>query len=226
MVLVIEGKIIWKWSEEKQKLVLLRVSTRFKSVERVRVMGVDVYMYISFKRFLSYSAFSGPAQGEELRGGGAGPRHSWKKFNKYTISNKTNLWWNKNIRLTNLAEASNIWLVRLDPISSVASLKTNIFTKLLSVVDLCVFTSQVMWYMYKQWSLYFIKVLKTPRNYDFLKQIEREDISVTTSAEHDKCPDLQTSPGKSCNHRSRRRFFSAARRLKTWFRSTMTKERF
>ena len=40
------------------------------------------------------------------------------------------------------------------------------------------------------------------------------------------CPDLQTSAGKSCNHRSRKSSFSAARRLKTWLRSTMTQERF
>ena len=41
---------------------------RFESVARVTVIGVDVYMYISFKRFVCYSAFSGPAQG----GGGGG----------------------------------------------------------------------------------------------------------------------------------------------------------
>ena len=54
---------------------------RFESVARVTVIGVDVYMYISFKRFVCYSAFS---------------------------------------------PASNISLVRFDPISSVVSLKTNI----------------------------------------------------------------------------------------------------
>ena len=108
------------------------------------------------------------------------------KKKKCTISNKRNLWWNKNIRLANLAGTSNIWLVRFDPISSVVSLKTNIFTKLHSAVDLCVFTSQVMYYMYKQWSLYFIKVLKSPGSYDFLEQIELDHISVTISAEHDK----------------------------------------
>ena len=38
-------------------------------------------------------------------------------------------------------------------------------------------------------------------------------------------PDLQASDGKSCNHRSRKRSISAARRLKTRLRLTMTKER-
>ena len=37
-------------------------------------------------------------------------------------------------------------------------------------------------------------------------------------------PDLQASDGKSCNHRSRKRSFSAARRLKTRLHLTMTKE--
>ena len=39
-------------------------------------------------------------------------------------------------------------------------------------------------------------------------------------------PYLQASDGKSCNHRSRKRSISAARRLKTRLRLTMTKERF
>ena len=30
--------------------------------------------------------------------------------------------------------------------------------------------------MHKQWRLFFIKVLKSPRSYDFLKQIELDDI--------------------------------------------------
>ena len=34
--------------------------------------------------------------------------------------------------------------------------------------------------------VYFIKVLKSPRSYDFLEQIELDDISGTTSLEHDK----------------------------------------
>ena len=55
---------------------------------------------------------------------------------------------------------------------------------------------------------FFITVLKSPRSHDFLKQIE---------------PDVprrpQTSAGKSFNHRSKKR-------LKTWLRSIMTKERF
>ena len=30
--------------------------------------------------------------------------------------------------------------------------------------------------MHKQWCIFFIKVLKSPRSYDFLKQIELDDI--------------------------------------------------
>ena len=30
--------------------------------------------------------------------------------------------------------------------------------------------------MHNQWSLFFIKVVKSPRSYDFLKQIELNDI--------------------------------------------------
>ena len=33
-----------------------------------------------------------------------------KKRKKYTFSNKRNLWWNKNIRLANLAEASKLMI--------------------------------------------------------------------------------------------------------------------
>ena len=79
--------------------------------------------------------------------------------------------------------------------------------------------------------VFFIKVLESPRSYDFLKQIELHDIvdniSGITSAKHDKWifPDLQASAGKSCNHRRRKRSFSAARRLKTWSRSAMVKKR-
>ena len=69
---------------------------------------------------------------------------------------------------------------------------------------------------------FFIKVVNSPRSQDFLKQIElddtvdNEEVSVIISAEHDKrnCQ-LPRSANKSCNHRSWKRSFSAARRLKT-----------
>ena len=52
-------------------------------------------------------------QGEGLGGGGVLP-HFLKKKNrkekKYTFSNKRNLWWNKNIRLADLAEASKFMI--------------------------------------------------------------------------------------------------------------------
>ena len=86
---------------------------------------------------------------------------------------------------------------------------------------------------------FLIKVFKSPRSYDFLRQTEL-DAKVTvdnmkkfqelpqqsTINEIANCPDLQTSAGKSCNYRTRKGSFSAARRLKTWLRSTLTKERF
>ena len=59
---------------------------------------------------------------------------------------------------------------------AMVSLKTTIFTKLHLIVDFCVFTSQMMQYTYKQWSLFFIKVLQSPLSYDFLKQFELDDI--------------------------------------------------
>ena len=75
---------------------------------------------------------------------------------------------------------------------------------------------------------FLIKVLKSPRRYDFLKQIDLDDIVDKMkkfqelrqqSMINDKFfPDLQAFAGKSCNHRSRKRFFSAARRLKTRLR--------
>ena len=34
----------------------------------------------------------------------------WKKKKKYTFSNKKNLWWNKNIRLADLTEASKFMI--------------------------------------------------------------------------------------------------------------------
>ena len=72
------------------------------------------------------------------------------------------------------------------------SLKTTIFTKLHLVVDFCVFNSQVMYCMHKQW-IFFIKLLKSSRSHDFLKQIELDDtvdsmknVQELHSAEHDK----------------------------------------
>ena len=55
----------------------------------------------------------------------------------------------------------------------------------------------------------FIKVLKSTLSYDFLKQIDLDDIVDTMKKfqeEHDNWnyPDLQASAGKSCNHHSRK----------------------
>ena len=65
---------------------------------------------------------------------GAGPLHFLKKKNqikKYTFSNKRNLWWNKNIRLADLAEASKFMIDRFRSyINYMVSLKMTIFIKL------------------------------------------------------------------------------------------------
>ena len=59
-------------------------------------------------------------------------------------------------------------------------------------ISILVFNSQVMYCMHKQW-IFFIKLLKSSRSHDFLKQIELDDTvdSMTNfqelhSAEHDK----------------------------------------
>ena len=56
----------------------------------------------------------GPRRGRGW-GGGAGRPHSlnkikWNKIEKYTLSNKRNLWWNKNIRLADVAKASKFMI--------------------------------------------------------------------------------------------------------------------
>ena len=90
---------------------------------------------------------------------GQGPPTFWEKkikITKYTFSNKRNPWWNTNIRLADLSEASKFkigpfrsyiirWAqerMRFLVLSWLVSLKTTIFTKLHLVIDFCVFTSQ------------------------------------------------------------------------------------
>ena len=80
------------------------------------------------------------------REGGQGLPTFWKKkeIKKYTFSNKRNLWWNKNIRLADLARASKFMIGPFRSCITMASFKVTISTKLHLVVDFCVFTSQVM----------------------------------------------------------------------------------
>ena len=59
------------------------------------------------------------------------------KIRKYTFSNKRNLWWNKNIRLADLAKSIQIYDWSISILYHMVSLKT---TKLHLVVDFCVFT--------------------------------------------------------------------------------------
>ena len=132
-------------------------------------------------------------------GGGSGSPHF--------LNNKRNLWWNKNISLADLTEVSKFMIRLFRSYITMVRFKMIIFTKL---------------HKHKQWSLFFIKVLKSPLNYDFFQWHCRqlEEVSGITSAEHDKwiSPDLQACAGRSCNHRRRKRSFLAARRLKTWSR--------
>ena len=89
-------------------------------------------VFISDKDMANLNA--GLAQGERLRvfWGRAPPLFEKKnQIKKNTFSNKRNLWWNKNIRLADLAEASKFMI---GPFRSyiiyMVSLKTTIFTKL------------------------------------------------------------------------------------------------
>ena len=90
--------------------------------------------------------FSGPAQRKGLAGGWAqGLPTFWKKkLKKYTFSNERNLWWNKNIRLADLAKAYKFMIGPFRSCIIMASFKMSISTNLHLVVDFCVFTSQVM----------------------------------------------------------------------------------
>ena len=61
-------------------------------------------------RYLKHSMISGHTQGEAP----APPPQLFgkkkRKEKKYTFSNKKSLWWNKNIRLADLAEASKLMI--------------------------------------------------------------------------------------------------------------------
>ena len=95
-------------------------------------------VFISDKDMANLNA--GLAQGERLGVFlGQGPSTFWKKnqIKKNTFSNKRNLWWNKNIRLADLAEASKFMIgpFRSYIIYMVSLKTTSIFTKLHLVVD-------------------------------------------------------------------------------------------
>ena len=70
-------------------------------------------------------------------------------------------------------------------------------------------------------TFFFTKVLKSARSCDSWKQIELDDIVDNMKnfqewpQQSDKwnCPDLQVSAGKSYNHHSRKRSFSATGRF-------------
>jgi len=59
-------------------------------------------------------------------------------------------------------------------LSWLVSLTTTIFTKLHLVVDFCVFTSQGR--VCTNNGAFFIRLLKSPRSYDILKQIELDNM--------------------------------------------------
>ena len=64
--------------------------------------------------YLKHSIISGPTQGEAPASFSPPPLNFLKKKKrkqkKYTFSNKKNLWWNKNIRLADLAETSKLMI--------------------------------------------------------------------------------------------------------------------
>ena len=94
-----------------------------------------------------YSQGPRKGRGWEGGGGGQGLPTFWKKkkkIKKYTFSNKSYLWLNKNIRLADLARASKFMIGPFRSCIIMASFKVTISTKLHLVVDFCVFTSQVM----------------------------------------------------------------------------------
>ena len=81
---------------------------------------------------------------------------------------------------------------------------------------------------------FFIKVLESPLSYDFLKQIELDDIVDNMkkfqelpqqSMKNEFVPICKLLLVNPATDRRRKRSFSAARRLKTWSRSTMIKKR-
>ena len=103
-------------------------------------------LLISWKLYWIEFYSQGPRKGRGWEGGGQGLPTFWKKkkIKKYTFSNKRNLWWNKNIRLADLARASKFMIGPFRSCITMASFKVTISTKLHLVVDFCVFTSQVM----------------------------------------------------------------------------------
>ena len=61
-------------------------------------------------RYLKHSMISGPTQGQAPASHPRNVLKKKRKEKKYTFWNKKNLWWNKNIRLTDLAEASKLMI--------------------------------------------------------------------------------------------------------------------
>ena len=91
------------------------ITSYWKQNIHTRNVPVSIHdMYSNLIADFSRFFITGPAQGEGLgEGGGGMPPLLFGKNNnieKYTFSNKRNLWWNKNIRLANLAEASKFMI--------------------------------------------------------------------------------------------------------------------
>ena len=93
------------------------ITSYWKQNIHTRNVPVSIHdMYSNLIADFSRFFITGPAQGEGLgEGGHASPPHpplfgKNNNIEKYTFSNKRNLWWNKNIRLANLAEASKFMI--------------------------------------------------------------------------------------------------------------------
>ena len=91
------------------------ITSYWKQNMHTRNVPVSIHdMYSNLIADFSRFFITGPAQGEGLGEGGACPPPLLfgknNNIEKYTFSNKRNLWWNKNIRLANLAEASKFMI--------------------------------------------------------------------------------------------------------------------
>ena len=95
------------------------ITSYWKQNIHTRNVPVSIHdMYSNLIADFSRFFITGPAQGEGLGEGGARPPpppppHFLEKIiilRNTHFSNKRNLWWNKNIRLANLAEASKFMI--------------------------------------------------------------------------------------------------------------------
>ena len=135
------------------------------------ILYIDImYLYL-MKTWLTSTQDSRRGRGWVF-GGRAPPLFEKKKnqIKKNTFSNIRNLWWNKNIRLGDLAEAFKFMIGPFQ--SYIIYYKTALSRRLSEAFSPARWCSICT----NNRVFFFIKVLKSPRSYDFLKQIELDDI--------------------------------------------------